>query len=231
MALKRSEMNTLIKLNLGNRDELDTHRTTWLNQALSDTASVYNWRAMKNYDKDSLRSETGEIEYPLPDDTKEILRVVYRDGTQSRTLTYIPLEQFDTMFTNPQDDGFTEPIYYTRRINQLELYPIPEEAGNPIELYLSMWPHEFDDLVDDENPLERLDHALIAQATAYGFGAIREWDQRAIWHSEWFKIVKRAAQAEGEPDDWIPQWASLRTSLISPYSNTFNRGFLYVPPV
>lgn len=231
MAMKLSEMKTMIRQNLGNRDDLDTYRTDWLNMALGDTAAVFNWRSMKEYDKESLRSAQGIMEYPLPERTKDILRVLYRDGTISRTLIYVPVEQFDTIFSSPEDDGFTEPVHYTRRLDQLELYPIPEITGNPIELYLVRWPADFDDDVDDENPLERLDHALIAQATAYGFGSQREWDQRRIWHSEWFKIVKRALRSEHEPDDWFPRYASIRTSLISPFRTTGNQGRLYVGPV
>lgn len=230
MAMKRSEMATQLKLAYGNRSELDTHRTTWLNWAMQDTAAVRNWADMivrhRDANNEWLKTVEGYQYYELPLNTKDILSVIYRDGSSTCILKYLSEREFDTQYPNPADVGNSTPQEYTRRGDEIELFPWPSEAGKDIEIRAVIWPADFTDAADEECALGRLEHGIIAQAAAYAYRVTRDWDMMKIMHGEWWSIVKRQAQAEGEPADWQPRWGSVpsRTRGLQSYNAIWGDG-------
>ena len=85
MTMIKSEIEAQITLNLGNRTELNIHRLTWLNWALEDTASVRNWNSMKEWDKNSIRTVEGQMAYPFPAQTKDVMSVKFANDSDWQT--------------------------------------------------------------------------------------------------------------------------------------------------
>ncbi len=225
MSMTRSQMNTLVKQGYGNRSDLDTHRTSWLNWALHDTASVRNWDDMIQRNREAVKTKVGQAYYPLPGRTKDIIRVIYRDGSNTCTLKYMQEGDFDLAYPNPSEAGNGYPTLYVKRGNEFQLHPQPSVGKAIIELHIALWPEDFDDTTDVESPLQRLDHALVNQAIAYAFSFVREWDQSQRYHHEWWKILRRAARAEGEPSNWQPVWGqSVRLQADTGVRKTSNLG-------
>lgn len=210
MTMTRSEMEAHILLNVGNRTDLGTYDTDWLNWALQDAASIRNWRDMKRPVANAIQTRADGLWYALPPDIKDLLNVTYIDGAASHPLTYKPPEMFDAVFPRPEATGGGIPQFYTWQGDWIKLYPIPSEDRVHIDIFAAFWPDEFDSDVDDENPLKRLDAALIAQATAYAFRAYREWERAIHREAEFFRLIKRYARSDGTVSDWTPQYASER---------------------
>ena len=211
MALKRSEMDAQILLNLGNRSNITlANRTVWLNWALTDVASLRDWRAMKKTDTDSMRTRAGGVEYEMPPNLKNIFDVSYQNGVQSRPLQYKPPYIFRKQIPKPEEYGSGYPIVYTWEGTIMRLYPPPDTNGLPLHIYGSYWPDEFLVASDEECPLPRLEHAIISLATSYGFEAIRDFRAARQWYQEGLKRMQRQARLDGDPEDWTPRWASER---------------------
>lgn len=55
-----------------------------------------------------------------------IFDVYYLDGNESRHLTFIPTDEFDAAYPDPthSDHSFTKPTHWTRRGNNIEMFPL-----------------------------------------------------------------------------------------------------------
>lgn len=210
MSMKRSEMIEQIKKGLGNRSGItDATVLVWLNWALTDTASLYNWKDMKQYDL-SIKTVAGKDWYAMPQNIKDVLSVVYKDGSSSRTVHYVPPEEYRKNYMSPENDGNAKPYHYTIDGNIFRMYPLASEGNKPIEMFVVKWPDEFKASEDAECPLERLDQALIARSISIGARITGEWDKMNVHGNVWRKQVKRIAETQLYPEDYTPQYASQR---------------------
>jgi hypothetical protein len=224
MAMLRSELASHVLQNLGNRTNLTSSITGWLNFALLDIAGLRNWRSLQKLDTTSLVTTANLEYYGLPKSLKDIIGVQYIDGSSTTPLVYLPPAEFRNKFPHPATDGAGTPVWYTRETEYLRLYPLANEADHPLYLMGVFWPDEFSSTEDTYNPLDRLDYALIAQATSYGFGALDVPDKKQYWHNEALRLCRMMARKDGEVADetasWTPGGGSVQGS-----------GFAAVPPV
>ena len=217
MALKRSEMDSHLLMCLSNRSYSDVStrtaaelRNDWLNWALQDMASVFNWRAMKVVDEDTIRTRTGALWYPLPDDLKDLLDVSYQDGTMSRPLKYLPPEEFRKLIPDPTVYGSGWPFYYTWEGNQLKMWRTPSNTGDAVHLYYVKWPDEFHTGTDEDCPIPRLEQAIIYLAASYGHAAVNNHKLSGQWSQKAVQQMMKLARNDGDPSDYTPQYASQR---------------------
>jgi len=218
MVMKRSEMDAHLVRDLGSRGGgsafTDAERNDFLNWALLDVASVRNWRAMKVLDEDAIKTKADSRVYALPLNTKTILNLQFYSVSSSLSypMVYKPPEIFDEQVLNKETAGSSQPFWYTwRGGDDIEVYPPPYDTGDSFHLYHVIWPEEFDLVNDEPCPLPRLERVIIELATGYGFASYRDFEVANRHRKNAFKVLKRQARADGELDDWTPQWASERT--------------------
>ncbi|MFH1614872.1 MAG: hypothetical protein ABIG61_07300 [Planctomycetota bacterium] len=224
--MKRSELITHITRNLGNRsNDVTTYGVDWLNFALQDLAAIRNWRSMKQLDENSLKTVEGRLLYAMPTNIKDILEVHYVDEVMSKPLEYYTPVDFRKSFPHPENDGNGDPDIYTWESEHIKLYPIPSETGKQVHLFCVRWPTEFNSTDDDENPLDKLDYALIARACAYGATAEGDWAKRQVFTNICDAQVKKLARSDGHPSDYTPVWAARQTASRK------RRGELIVHPI
>lgn len=206
--MKRSELITHITRNLGNRsNDVTTYGIDWLNFALQDLAAIRNWRCMKELDENSLKTVAGRLYYAMPQNIKDVLEVHYIDESMSRPLVYVEPVKFRNLYMHPENDGQSRPEKWTREGDFIKLYPIPSETGKPIHMFCVKWPTEFNSTDDTENPLEKLDYALIARACVYGASSEADWGKRQVFSNICDKQVKKLARYDGPPSDYTPVYA------------------------
>jgi len=225
MAMTRSELRTHVLANLGNnRTNLNSLVNDWLDWALEDIASVRNWKDMKVLDTDSLHTVTGRVWYSFPKEVKDITNVRYVNDSLSRSLVYKDWDMFQKEFPHPDQDGQSDPVYYTLWGDNFQMYPLASESNKAIELMLVKWPDVME-ADGDEFPLPRLEKAAIARASAYAFGSLRDMKMSSFHDGKFWSMLKRQARSEGTVMDWTLVYASERLS------GRWGRSGLSVPPL
>ncbi len=225
MTLKRSDLVSHVTLNLGNRNNLSTYILTWINWAIQDTASVFNWRSMKKL-LDQLRTESGKVWYPMPANIKDITDVSIIDGSSTISLTYKPPDVFRKQFPHPEEDGNSTPVYYTWEGEYLRFYPLCDDDNLPIYIMAALWPEELTTDNDAFCPLPKLEQEIISRATYIGAKATGDTiKMRTFSPDSWLRGIGRIARVDGHPSDWTPQYASERVT------RDYRTGEFRVPPL
>jgi len=121
----------------------------WLNEAQDDILSV----CPKHIDLETkhvtaltLADATWSYSFASVSPTVEnIHQVFYLDGANSRELDYLDTETFDDKYPSPADLSDGVPKYWTRRVNTIEVYPVPtaSEAGKYLRLNYTKKPTAF----------------------------------------------------------------------------------------
>jgi hypothetical protein len=206
MALTRTQMAALVRLNIGNRTDINTQINTFLDWSLEDISQLRNWRDMKELDNTTIRTRTGGAYYPLPARIKDILDCRLVDGASSAPLIYVPPVEFRKRWPSPDTTGNSSPEYYTRDGDYWMPYPLPDTDGLVVELFMARYPEP---LEHDNSPcpLFQMEKALVASATAYCFGALKEPEQEIVWLGKMGRILRRMARVDGNPSDWTFKWA------------------------
>jgi len=223
MTMNRTQLIAQVKLNIGNRTDLDSRIDEWLDWSIEDIASVRNWRSMKVWDTDTLKTREGGMHYSLPPLVKDFLRVKYIDGSMTRTLRYIDPDHYHRLYPHPETTGNGFPAIYTWEGDYLEIYPLASVSNKPIHMFIAKWPPPFD---DDANlcPFDRLDKVVVARASYYAHQALDNLIRKREFEIEFLQGVKIAGRIDGNPTDWTPKYASIRMSGYR------TRDYLSVPP-
>ncbi len=202
-----------VRANLGSATDLasDTRVIDWINWAVEDTASVRNWADMKRWVRNEMTTQEGVHAYPLPIRTKDILTVKFYEGTSSTSPFYVEPDLFDKRFPDPQSRGNGTPAFYTWDEDGLKFSQAFSDTGIAVHLHLALWPELFTSGEEDMLcPLSRLEPAIVALATAYGFDTRSEPEKCMYWTRNWWKSVRRRAHAERTRSDWTLRYASIR---------------------
>ena len=211
MTLKRSEIKSLISLNLGNRTSLDDETLSWMNFALHDIASMHNWREMLVDDRNTIKTVAGLGDYAPPPNTKDISDVRYVDDSLSKSLIYKTPVEMRKQFSHPESDGYSYPVYYTWDGEFIRLYPWPQVANKNLWVRYFRWPDDFSDYTDEECPIPRAEQAIIALATAYGYEAVGEMEKQMQWKNRYLEHIHKIIPSDdGVQTDHIRVYGSQR---------------------
>ena len=140
----RSELDKHLNKLLGSRSGpdafSDTERVDFLNFALEDAASIRDWRSMRIFDTDSVKTVAGRVEAELPKNIKHVLGggAMYIRGALSHTLSYITPENFHKLYPEPISYGTGIPDVYTwEGLTTIKFHKVPSVSGIPIHLWWS----------------------------------------------------------------------------------------------
>lgn len=213
----RSELDSHLNKLLGSRSGSDafsdTERVDFLNFALLDAAAIRTWRSMQVFNTDSVKTVAGRVEAELPVNVKQVLGggAIYMRGALSHVLKYLSPENYHKLYPEPTSYGTGIPSVYTwEGQTTIKFHKVPSVSNIPIHLWLSMYPEPFVTTTDEENPLPRLDRALIYLAAAYGEDHKDDLERAGYLRRIGNRILFRQARAESDVKDRDGGYASVR---------------------
>jgi hypothetical protein len=198
----------------------------WLDKAQEDIAErVPNLNVLEFKNTDSVDFTAGKLAYDLKDwtspittpvggtDSTETVRVCYMfgatfsNGSDSVNLQYLPTDQFDAQFPDPthSDSLFGRPEYYTRRGNNIEIYPVCSTAEDGIAFRLDgqFYPADFTSTDSTAySTLERADDILIAYAVFKAWAYIGTGDEAAGWLAKYTNLLDNYKNRNDVMHEW-----------------------------
>ncbi len=164
--LTLTQMQAEVRSYHGNRTDLDTRITRFLNFAQIRLARAYSFPELHKFvtATGSFVNDATDRFISLPANVHSVKDFVLEDGDTSRKLEYKSPREFDRLYTGYISRGRSKPAIYTRWQECMELMPLPDEAYN-YEIRYIVWPT---DLVNgsDVSILDRKDELLILLAAS-----------------------------------------------------------------
>jgi len=179
--LTGAQMESEIKANLGNRDDLDSRLYRFLNWAQEYIARQWNFRELQEIDT-TCDTVASQAYISQPTGIKNLISIRVLDGTSSRKLVYIPRREFDKWIAKP--DEYTEgtPSHYTSWGSRFYLWRIPD-AIYQTEIQYEKWPTEFAAASSATSDLMKLDQCIIHLATAHALASLKDMGGAFNYHT------------------------------------------------
>jgi hypothetical protein len=189
MALGCNELITEVKAAVGRSTDTvqitDARVLRWLNKAQEEIAeqcpglTALDMKNTVSVDfTTTLSYSLSEFTSHLSDVTTEnrichIYNAWFLNGADSVRLKFKPLDEFDADYPDPTSDDHEQniPEYYTRRGNNIEVFPLPSSDWVDYDFRLdgSVYPIDFTTDSTSASSLERADDLLIA------YGVFKAW--------------------------------------------------------
>lgn len=229
MALGLTELISEVKAALGRDTDTvlitDARVMRWLNKAQEDIAEkcaglvALDFRNTTSVDFThsrswSLTDWTSTLTTPISgaDVTTSnrichIKSAYYCFSSSSHKLQYIPLDEFDDRYIDMTNDDFTgkEPLYFTRRGNNLEIAPgcSTTYVDKDFRLDGSLYPPDF--TATDSTALSALDRAddiLIAYAVFKAWAYIGKGEEAQAWLSKYNGLLDEYIARNNVLHEW-----------------------------
>ena len=223
MALGCSELIDEIKSALGRDTDTelitDTRVCRWLNKAQEEIAeqcpglTVLDMKNTTSVDFTvSLSFAMSEFTSSLSDITTSnrvchIYGAAYIDGNESQHLQFMPQDDFDSDYLDPTSTDFAQgkPKYYTRRGNNIEVFPICLTANCDKDFRLdgSVYPIDFTAADSTAlSSLERADDLLIAYAIFKAWTYIGKAEPAQLWLAKFNGLLEEYKRKNDVLHEW-----------------------------
>lgn len=177
--LTLSELKDEVRHNLGNRTDLDTRLTRFLNLAQQRIARVKDFEELRQITNNTF------VITANPTTDKKIsftnLREIYSfrvlADSESVKLRQVSIRQWDKAIPKPEYYSRGTPSHYTIWKRVAELWKVPSQAY-PYEVRWTAWPTAFSDsLLTATSDYLNKDELLIALATGIAFDSLSKDDE------------------------------------------------------
>lgn len=201
--MNRLQIRNIVK-DIVKRTDLDSQIDIWINWALTDISSAFNFRELSLLNS-TLSTTVGVKTYNFPSDCKAVRSVLLINGTDSRNL--VLCKPFETDDSNPYPEADSNAIPIKCVDNEdgtFDLIPIPNLVY-PLKIRYYRWHPEL--LLDTDVPIFKGKDALIVYATiAEVYGAIEEGKsgELALWHSRYTNKLATVIRESGGIVSWSP---------------------------
>jgi hypothetical protein len=191
--LTRSELETEIGANLGNRTDLDARIVNFLNFAQDELVRLYPWSDLETLVQATIEPSVKIIS--LPSTPRDIRSIRIIEDSRSRKLQYMTPRQFDEFIPYPEWYSEYTPSVYTSYRNTIEIWRIPEKQY-PVQLRYVAWATAFSSNSDVASDFDHKDDILIAMATAWAFNTLGEHDKASRWYNTANYNIRKAMEEE-----------------------------------
>lgn len=118
-----------------------------------------------------------------------VFGIWYLDGNESVELIYIPVDEFDNEFPDPTHSDFAmnKPKYWTRRGQQVEMYPLCATSYCDKDLRIdgNFYPEDVTATTSAETlDLSNADDGVVRYAVAQAWGAIGREEKFVLWQQK-----------------------------------------------
>ncbi len=155
-----------------------TRCARWLNEAQEKIARDCKDLECLSFDNRDSIDTTQTLRYPISDITvgdasdlervNRVFDVYYLNGLESRKLTYMFVDDFDTEYPDPThtDVPKDRPTHWTRRGNNIEIFPLCQTAycDDDLRFVGDFWPHDLSAADTTYSDISGGDEGLIAYA-------------------------------------------------------------------
>lgn len=188
--LTLTELKEEVKANLGNRADLDTRLTRFINRAQIEIAKEKTKFEELEVSEDKTLTYTG-----VPETDKVLafssltnsnphkiwsIRVI--DGLTSWKLKYVANRKFDILVPNSAADAVEKPTHYTIWQRRFEWFRVINQAYL-IRIRMSKWPTALSDASPSGlSDLSEKDDLIISKATALAFQSLGEKAKYDAWN-------------------------------------------------
>lgn len=218
----------------------DRVQSRYLNWGQVRIAKRFSFHEL-NTIQESASTVDGVARYPMASGTynlglirpKDIFNIRLIDGANSRTLIRMHQRKFDQAITLPTNFTENRSTIYTRWGNNVELFPIPDDAYTLYIRYPQL-PTNFSS-ANQVSDFDNKDDLILISGVLETMLALEEIRLAAIWEGKFNRTLLENTQAVGDID-WEPeaeafninQGSGLGSPWLSPYGDDgdplFGRG-------
>lgn len=183
-----------VRAGLGNRTDLDTRLTRFLNLAQQRLARLHDFDEMEkiSFSEFPYDNKPSDKYMSMPG-IREVYAFKLLDGQASRKLRQVEPRMWNTVVPAPQEYARYKPSHYTLWANTIVLYPLASQAGLQCELWWTKWPADFSDNSPDAlSDYNQKDEILIELAVVYAYNSLGKIDDA---QAHWQRAVPLIAEA------------------------------------
>jgi len=197
-----SDLRTLVKANIGNRDDKDALITKWLNQASLEVAQRHGWAELEKRHT-TFATAAATKTTAKPSDMMRPVSLVLQDGSNSRPLIPVLIEEYNRMWPRPETDATGRPSHYALWDESFYWYRIPDAIYTIYADYV-IPPTAFIHGTDaSTTELTRLDEVLVAGTTYRAFRSLQQYEDYRFWLAEYEKLLSKAIADRNERRDGV----------------------------
>lgn len=224
--LTLTELKVEVLAGLGNRNDMATRLTRFLNLAQARIARMKDFEEMERVSTPTLpfTNTTADKYYTLQDLREMYSFRINQDGFE-RKLEYLTRRIFDKQIPAPELQARGTPSVYTIWNRKLEIFKLPDQPYTT-EMRWTAWPTTLSD--SDPNAvcdLDRKDDAIIEMAICYALWSLGKEDEAKRHEVRALQLVgEGAAEDDVRPDteisiDRTPYGTS--TTVDKPWADPF----------
>lgn len=217
--LSLADLKTEIKAGLGNRTDLDSRLTRFLNLAQQRLARLHDFDEMEKISLSTFPyTNTPADKYMSLPGIREVYSFKLIDAQQSRKLRQVEPRMWNTVIPAPQSFTRYKPTHYTVWANTIVLYPLANAAGIPCELWWTKWPTDFSDSdLNATSDYLQKDEILIELALVYAYNSLAKVDDAQSHWQRAMPLIGEALHTDmSKPDLDIRPGPSLDEALQLP---------------
>jgi hypothetical protein len=243
MSLTLTELIAEVRSNVGRLTDTlvitDTRITRWLNDAqrhiVRDIVGLVG-RDVK--DVTSLDLVSSQLSYSIESITPKVahvLKLYYYDAntgsTESRSMDYLALDEFDNKFPRPDIVDENKPRAWTRRGNSIEIMPIPsatysDDPGNKVlRLDYTAYAPDLSGVSDTSelSVMEDADEGLLYYATAKAWEKIGGTGEQlyALWMNKFTNPTDQSGKK-----GWLERYKEKSDTMLAWDGNILFDGIL-----
>jgi len=212
MTYNEIEAQVLAELN---RSDIAGEVPAWVDRAYRDVMSRHNFTWMRA--TDVRMTQVGVYRYAMPSDFYDTEDVLLIDGTNSRELKELLINEFDAKHPNPPSDPYDRPtecsVVHGMSADgvpyvELHLWPVPDAVYTIQLRYVVTAPT----LSGTAVPIipAKYHAVLVFGALKYGFARLREYDAATFWGGEMDRLLASMIREDRELPNVRRQLADFR---------------------
>ena len=199
-----SDLQDLVKANIGNRDDKDALITSWLNQSILEVAQRHGWPELEK--SSTLTTAPNTKTTDKPTDMLRPVKLTLQDGSNSRPLVGILIEQYEEAWPRPETASTGRPNYYAYWDEDFYWYRIPD-AIYTVNIKYIMVPTHFAGPTSTTE-LTLLDEVLVAGATYRALRSLQQYEDSRYWRTTFFELLTEAIANANQRRDTVLRMGS-----------------------
>lgn len=177
--LTRSELENLVRQNIGGRTDRNNELVSFLNLAQDQMTRSHDFSELEVLSQASTVASQKTLD--LPDKPLSVISLrLIRGSSLSKKLIFIPPRRWDKIIPEPEWHVTGEPSYYTVFRDVIEMYRIPN-AVYTLRLRWIKRPTPFSTTTDIASDFERKDDIIVSFATSWAFRSLGEHEKADKW--------------------------------------------------
>lgn len=201
--LTLTELKDEVRAALGNRTDLNSRLTRFLNLAQQRLARIYDFEELQGIQEDTFtyNGTNSDKTFDLPTGFRDIYAIKVIDGLQSLKLEQIPQRRWNKVIPAPQALARDRPRMYSIWGLQAQLWPLPNAAYDR-EIWYTRWPTALSDsTLTATSDYKEKDEVLIELALVYAYNSLGKVEEAQAHWSRARGLLLEAVNTDSDKPD------------------------------